>query len=433
MHASALRLADQAEAIPTLALLSPAYEVLWLGELHMRRKLLKDERQARMAAGAVAAQRALLRRLFEAKVELVPGSGAPRPWLFPGRSLVQELGEWERAGIPAADVLALATRGAAEALGEGERRGRVAPGLVADLVVVGADPTQSLQALDDPEWVVVRGRLLERETREDLLATLAAEQAEVREALARPIEVPEPEVPEGAIVLRGRVETRALGQPISAERYAVVREPDGRVAYCGRIVFARTGEETRRELTIVQHARDGELEEFRVALRQGGRELACEGLWTAQTLRIRRALDGKSARTQSAAKRPVCLDVGSVTSYMLLGQREIPATFPVLVLHEGLEPELVNWSHAVDDEGVHRVRSNTSLSGFVFTEKGGVERLQTVAGQAMLETLPEREDALGGSGLPRPASARRAEPEPDHAPESPPPGGGGEEEAGSGG
>ncbi len=68
------------------------------------------------------------------------------------------------AGMRPVDVLRAATADAAEALGVAHETGRIAPGLSADLVVLGADPTLALDALRDPEAVVFRGRWLDGES-----------------------------------------------------------------------------------------------------------------------------------------------------------------------------------------------------------------------------------------------------------------------------
>src|SRR5690606_17094333 len=119
---------------------------------------------------------------------LVPGSGTPNPWLMPGTGLHEELAIWVAAGIPPIEVLAYATAGAAEALGIDDERGTLRAGLVADLLVVGADPRQGLATLRRPTHVVLRGRVLDREELDGLMARLVDAQAEVRARGAQPIE-----------------------------------------------------------------------------------------------------------------------------------------------------------------------------------------------------------------------------------------------------
>ncbi len=108
----------------------------------------------------VATQRGLGRQLevvaglHRAGARLLIGTDS---WLE-GFALQEELELFERAGISRADVLSLATGGAAEFLGEAGAWGEVATGQRADLQLVGANPLESLTALNDRRGVMVRGR-----------------------------------------------------------------------------------------------------------------------------------------------------------------------------------------------------------------------------------------------------------------------------------
>jgi imidazolonepropionase-like amidohydrolase len=62
------------------------------------------------------------------------------------------------AGLPPAAALAAGTADAARAIGLGERTGRLAPGLDADLLLVDGDPLADLTALRQLRLVVSRGR-----------------------------------------------------------------------------------------------------------------------------------------------------------------------------------------------------------------------------------------------------------------------------------
>ena len=91
------------------------------------------------------AQLALLRALHEAGVTLVPGTDS-----LPGFGLHRELELYGQAGIPNADVLRLATIGAATVAGAANELGRIAPGMRAELVLLDGDPLKDLQALRRP-------------------------------------------------------------------------------------------------------------------------------------------------------------------------------------------------------------------------------------------------------------------------------------------
>ncbi|MGY1822891.1 amidohydrolase family protein [Geodermatophilus sp. SYSU D00079] len=117
--------------------------------------------QARMAAtgATVAAQLATVTRLSRAGVFLLAGTDAgisppKRHGLVPMAvaDLVVE------CGVPVAEALAAATSRAARACGLGDRTGRLAPGLDADLLLADGDVTRDVTGLQRPRLVVSRGR-----------------------------------------------------------------------------------------------------------------------------------------------------------------------------------------------------------------------------------------------------------------------------------
>ncbi|MEW6074578.1 MAG: amidohydrolase family protein [Planctomycetota bacterium] len=441
LRAATEQLANQNQipaAVELLALLAPAYEEWWVAEALRRSALLTESVLADGRRG-LEKRRALLVRLHEAGVPLVPGSGAPMPWLFPGRSLHLELAEWVAAGIPPAAVLDLATRGAAAALGRAGECGTIAPGLAADLVAVGADPREDLLALLDPTLVVLRGRVLERRDLDDLFDELAGKERAARELLARPLAVADPPRPEGAVVLSGQVESHALRQRTSAERFLVVQLPDDNVAITGRVVFPAAGGPAT-EMTVEQVLAGGQLERFRVVARQGEQELACEGIRFEESFRLRRLVNGQAVQgTEVARGRIRALDAGSVTLLLVLGQIAVEGEyvdFPVLTLHEMLAGETANWRLAIGPKGDHQVRTHVGRLAFRFDEKGAPLLQRTQVGQGVTETVLLSADAFGGAGFPLPAAtaeriaAARAQPAAEA--EAPAGGEGGGTESGGG-
>jgi hypothetical protein len=81
----------------------------------------------------------LVRALHEAAVQIVAGTD-----LRGGLGLHRELELYQEAGIPAIDVLAIATLGAARVTGRDAEFGSVEPGKFADLIVVDGDPTTDI-------------------------------------------------------------------------------------------------------------------------------------------------------------------------------------------------------------------------------------------------------------------------------------------------
>ena len=85
-------------------------------------------------------------RLHRAGVPIVAGTDAPNPGTAHGAALAIELGWFVRAGFTPVESLRAATSLPARLLRLGDR-GRIAPGLRADLLLVDGDPTRDIAAL----------------------------------------------------------------------------------------------------------------------------------------------------------------------------------------------------------------------------------------------------------------------------------------------
>ena len=80
--------------------------------------------------------------------------------LQPGARAIHEMDLLDRAGLPREAILAAATRVAANALGVSETVGTIAPGKVADIVVLAGDPRKDLRVLHNPVAVLKAGRVV---------------------------------------------------------------------------------------------------------------------------------------------------------------------------------------------------------------------------------------------------------------------------------
>jgi imidazolonepropionase-like amidohydrolase len=89
--------------------------------------------------------RAAVRQLAGKHVPVLAGTDAPSPGQTYGASLHGELALLVGAGLSATQALTAATSAPARAFGLGDR-GRIGPGLRADLVLVDGDPTKDLSA-----------------------------------------------------------------------------------------------------------------------------------------------------------------------------------------------------------------------------------------------------------------------------------------------
>lgn len=96
----------------------------------------------------------LTRRLHDAGILLTVGTDGANPWLFH-----RELELLVSAGISPAEVVRMATRNAAVALGRVGEFGTIEPGKRAELVVLSADPTADIRSSRRIEGVVQGGAL----------------------------------------------------------------------------------------------------------------------------------------------------------------------------------------------------------------------------------------------------------------------------------
>jgi hypothetical protein len=106
------------------------------------------------------AQLALIKFLYDHGVGLIPGTDATTGNMV-GFSLHRELELYAKAGIPPAKVLRLATYGSAANARLEKRRGRVAAGHDADLVVIDGDPSRQISDIRKVDIVVKNGALFD--------------------------------------------------------------------------------------------------------------------------------------------------------------------------------------------------------------------------------------------------------------------------------
>ena len=115
----------------------------------------------------------LVRALHDAGAGVLIGTDTPNPFVVPGFSLHEELANHEAAGIDRTRILELATREAARFLGTFEEAGTVEAGKRADLLLLDADPRESLATVRRPVGVMAAGRWLSAGAIAELLAEIA--------------------------------------------------------------------------------------------------------------------------------------------------------------------------------------------------------------------------------------------------------------------
>jgi imidazolonepropionase-like amidohydrolase len=96
----------------------------------------------------------LLKGLYDAGVTIIPGTDA-----LAGYTLHHELELYARAGIPPAEVLRMATLTSAQVMGVAKDRGVIAPGKIADMILIDGDPTKDMHQIRNVTTVIKGGKI----------------------------------------------------------------------------------------------------------------------------------------------------------------------------------------------------------------------------------------------------------------------------------
>lgn len=123
-----------------------------------------------------AIERELLKRrkwlvgvLFRADVPMLAGTDTPNPFCFPGFGLHDELALMVESGVTPLGALQAATRNPAIFLGAADKYGSVAPGKIADLVQLDADPLKDIHNTTKISAVFLSGKEFNRAALNQLL------------------------------------------------------------------------------------------------------------------------------------------------------------------------------------------------------------------------------------------------------------------------
>ena len=99
---------------------------------------------------------------------------------YPGEGLHDEIELYVKAGLSPQQALASSVLTGPKFLGHAERYGSVAPGKTADLLILDANPLQTVAATRKISAVVLRGRLIDRQALDRLLADTKIRAAPIR-------------------------------------------------------------------------------------------------------------------------------------------------------------------------------------------------------------------------------------------------------------
>lgn len=106
----------------------------------------------------------ILKRLHDAGVNIVCSTDAGIAMGAPGFSIHQELAHYSEAGLNNYEVLRTATVNPSIVHDELKNMGSIEEGKWANLILCDENPLTNLTTLEQPYWVIIKGKLLDRET-----------------------------------------------------------------------------------------------------------------------------------------------------------------------------------------------------------------------------------------------------------------------------
>jgi cytosine/adenosine deaminase-related metal-dependent hydrolase len=118
-------------------------------------------------AAAFPSMLVLLEALHEAGVTIIPGTDG-----LSGYMLHHELELYARAGIPDAEVLRMATLTSARVIGVDGQRGVIAPGKLADMVLIDGDPAANIADIEKIDLTIKGGKVYESAKLEQALGII---------------------------------------------------------------------------------------------------------------------------------------------------------------------------------------------------------------------------------------------------------------------
>ena len=126
------------------------------GEAQDRARAANPKARPALCSGAMAS--ALTRQAWRAGVPITTGTDWQAPWDDPWPTVSHEFAALAKLGMPPAEIIHSATEVGARAAGQAADMGVVAPGKLANLIVLTRDPTADIENLKSLELTIKRGR-----------------------------------------------------------------------------------------------------------------------------------------------------------------------------------------------------------------------------------------------------------------------------------
>lgn len=102
------------------------------------------------------------KRMAEAGILLAAGTDAPYPGVFQGEGIHRELELLVEVGFTPLEAISMATRNAALLMNAAEEWGTVAPGKLANILLLAGQPDKNISNTRNIEIVIQAGKILDR-------------------------------------------------------------------------------------------------------------------------------------------------------------------------------------------------------------------------------------------------------------------------------
>lgn len=155
---------------PELRYMPPATLAQWYRTISSGSRLQTDAERTEW----IASRAKILRALSDAGVPILLGTDAPQLFSVPGFSIHREMQAMADAGMTPYQILQSGTRDIAAHFGELDDSGTIEAGKRADLILLDANPLESVANVQRRAGVMVRGAWLPESEIQQRLATLAA-------------------------------------------------------------------------------------------------------------------------------------------------------------------------------------------------------------------------------------------------------------------
>lgn len=132
-----------------------------IAKLSAREQSIVKQLQAMFSTSIEEIQKANLKMMIDAGVNVAFGTDAGNPGTLHASSMMGEIIEWQKAGISNKQILKAITFGNAVALGLDEKVGSLLTGLQANFVVLSGNPYKDIRALEAPQMTVKNGNVLD--------------------------------------------------------------------------------------------------------------------------------------------------------------------------------------------------------------------------------------------------------------------------------